>query len=168
MRIAMSASDLTIDQLMPNFSRIQETREEAKRVVRYSCTQTPSVSDVLNIVPMVFTIRISLGKLVRSQSTLLQRFMAADFTRGSQSDIGELAELIEHGVATGRDLLAETNKLGSEIRIWWRKPMREFAQQIEHLDSIAESLRLECEPGVTMLLVSAASRVVPDRRSSQR
>ena len=163
----MSAFDLTVDQLIPNVSRIQETREEAKRVVGYSCTQTPSVSDVLNIVPMVYKIRRRLGQLVKGQSILLQQFMAADFTGCSQRDFSDLAELIERGVANGNDLLAETSKLGSEIRIWWRKPMREFAQQIEHLDSIAESLRLECEPAVTMLLVSAASRVVPDRRSSQ-
>ena len=85
--------------------------------------------------------------------------MNLDFITAGLGQVKVVAEVIEETVANGRELLAETNKLGSEIRLWWRSPLQEFAQQIEHFDSIAESLRLECEPEVTMLLASAASRM---------
>lgn len=156
----MTTLDCTIDQL-------QETRKETGRVIEHSRKQAPRGSDVLYIVRGIFSIRRKWGRLVSDQSKSIQVLTAFDFTKKAINEIEELAESIESVVKCGRELLAETNGLGAEIRFWWRRPMQEFAEQIEHLDSIAESLRLECEPDVVMLLASAISNIASDPRSAQ-
>ncbi|HXB72541.1 MAG TPA: hypothetical protein VNY05_30165 [Candidatus Acidoferrales bacterium] len=157
----MITSDLTID-LIPSISLI---REETRGVIGYSRVQVPSVSDVLNIAYRTLKMRKKWQRLVTRQSATLQMLMTMDFTKGGSSRLKEIAESIEGAVTSGRELLAEANQLGAEIRFWWRSPLRQFAQQIEHFDSIAESLRLECEPEVTMLLARAASHIVAEPRS---
>ena len=157
----MSTSNITIGQLIPHVFRIQEeTREETERVIGYSRTQAPKASDVLNIAYRIFVIRRKWRELVSRQSTMVEILTSVDFTSVEPANLKEIAVSLEGAVASGRTLLNETSQLGSESRFWWRNYLRKFGQQIEHVDSIAESLRLECEPDAIRLLASAASRVV--------
>src|SRR5450756_1135992 len=113
----MITSYLTIDQLIPYVSRIrEETREETERVIGYSQAQAPSMSDVLNIVHRVFRIRRNWRQLVERQCAMLQRLLTTDFTNVELGHLKGIAESIEGGVGNGRELLADTNNLGSAIR----------------------------------------------------
>jgi|ERR1017187_9179747 hypothetical protein len=156
----MTTSDCTIDQLLPYYvSQIRDTREATERVIRYSKARSPSLSDLFNIFRGVITISIKWQRLTDRQCEILQRLTAFDFINSGQDELLGVVEAIDMAVTNGRDLLSDVNTLGSEIRIWWQRPMLKFAEQVEHLDSIAESLRIECDPEASLLLASAVSSI---------
>ena len=156
----MTTSDCTIDQLLPYYvSQIRDTREATERVIRYSKARSPSLSDLFNIFRGVITISIKWQRLTDRQCEILQRLTAFDFVNSGQDELLGVVEAIDMAVTNGRDLLSDVNTLGSEIRIWWQRPMLKFAEQVEHLDSIAESLRIECDPEASLLLASAVSSI---------
>jgi hypothetical protein len=149
-----------VGELRPPVYRIQR---ETERVVAYSRAEAPRIKDVLRIVQGIVRIKLMFRDAVSNQSKLLMRLTSFDFTTIGPNDIQGLASEIEGMVATGRYILSETDKLGSEIRIWWRPHLTAFAEQIEHFDSISESLRMECDSEATLLLAVAASGVGPKR-----
>jgi hypothetical protein len=117
------------------------------------------LSDLFNIFRGVITISIKWQRLTDRQCEILQRLTAFDFVNSGQDELLGVVEAIDMAVTNGRDLLSDVNTLGSEIRIWWQRPMLKFAEQVEHLDSIAESLRIECDPEASLLLASAVSSI---------
>jgi hypothetical protein len=62
-------------------------------------------------------------------------------------------------ISKDHELLTKANALGAEIRVWWSASLARLAEQVEHLDSIAESLHLAVDSEASALLALAAGEL---------
>jgi hypothetical protein len=143
---------LPFSQLAPVVSR---AKQETKRVVVCSQSQHAGKRTVWNIMRKTISLRGRFAGLVGKQSGLIDDLVERDFSRCSLAEIASCATSIESLVADERELLCMANKLGAEIRVWWRESLAQLTNQVDHLESIAQSLRMECDTDTTMLLAAA-------------
>jgi hypothetical protein len=136
----------------------EKARAEAERVATYSGAVRPSVGTTVKLAGMTFVVKWMLGSLAWQQSKLIKLYQSCDFTRYSDEEIASKAASLDRILGKERDVLNLANTLGAEIRIWWGASLRQLAEQIEHLDSIAESLHLECDREASLLLGLAAEQ----------
>jgi hypothetical protein len=136
----------------------EKARAETERVVSYSVTKRADMATVCKVAVRTVGLKWLLSGLVRHQEKLISACQQADFTRFSDEDLADLASSLQRMVAKERGLLAKANTLGAEIRGWWGESLLQLSQQVEHMDSIAESLHLECDPEASLLLAMAVEQ----------
>jgi hypothetical protein len=136
----------------------EKARTETERVARYSGASRADVVTVCKVAVATIGLKWLLGGLVRHQQKLIGIYQRCDFTRYRDQDLAELASSLYRIVEKERAVLAVANTLGAEIRIWWDASLRQLSQQVEHLDSIAESLHVECDPEASLLLAMAVEQ----------
>jgi hypothetical protein len=154
----MSAMALPISELGPV---VVKAKAETKRVVCYSKAETSKLTFGVawDTFAGVWHLRKQFSVLVEMQASLIRRLVVTDFTRFPMEELKSLATEIDDLLTDERYILAEANKLGSELRYWWTKSLLEMEQQVEHLDSIAESLHVECDPEASLLLAMAVEQL---------
>jgi hypothetical protein len=136
----------------------EKARAEAERVASYSGTVRPSLLITVKLAATTFVLKRMLGSLAWQQSKLIKLYQRCDFTRYSDEEIANKAAALDKIITKERDVLSLANTLGAEIRIWWGASLRQLAEQIEHLDSIAESLHLESDREASLLLGMAVEQ----------
>lgn len=132
---------------------------DTKRVATYSKGQE-GLRIVFQVIGRTFVLRHRFAQLSTRQEKLIDGLLAADFTRCKPEELSDFASSINVIVQSERKMLEEISDLGSEIRVWWSGPLRKLPEQIDHLDSIAESLILASDPECLSLLALAAKQVV--------
>ena len=136
----------------------EKARTETERVARYSGASRADVMTVCKVAVGTIGLKWLLGGLVRHQEKLISLYQGCDFTHYRDQDLADLASSLSKIVEKERAVINRANTLGAEIRVWWDASLRQLSQQVEYLDSIAESLHLECDPEASLLLAMAVEQ----------
>jgi hypothetical protein len=111
------------------------------------------------IVAKTAQLRGRYAHLVKKQETLIKALVTHDFTACSTKMMSEMAASLDDLVKDERDMLVDAARLHPGIRRWWQSSLLTLSEQVEHLDSIAESLRMETDPEAMALLSLALEQV---------
>lgn len=142
------------------FRVVGKAKDETRSVRECSYSEDAGLKDVFQIALGTIAVKRRLSQLTARQDSVLSYLTSCDFTGSTDGELQELAAAIQGIVSDEWAIVNDANALGSEVRVWWRDSLRRLAEQAEHLDSIAESLRLECSPEAPLLLSMAAEQVV--------
>jgi hypothetical protein len=137
----------------------EKARAETERVLTYSGTRPADFGTALKVATTTLVLKLLLGQLVRAQSRLISAYARADLNHFRSQDLAELATTLDKIISKDHELLTKANALGAEIRVWWSASLARLAEQVEHLDSIAESLHLAVDSEASALLALAAGEL---------
>jgi hypothetical protein len=98
-----------------------------------------------------------LRSLARHQRLLISAYQRVDFTHSTDEEIVRVARSLDKIVATARPVLDKLQTLGSRTLARWQPTIRELSAQVDHMDSMAGSLHLECDHEASLLLAVAAA-----------
>jgi hypothetical protein len=147
----MATLALPIRELGQSVGRAQA---ETERVIGYSRARE-SLRVTCQIIGKTLGLRVRFSNLAKRQDSLLQKLTDVDFARFDASAMVDLATSLDELVTGERDMLVMVESLGAEIRIWWRGSIERLTEQTDHLDSIAESLRVATDSECSALMALA-------------
>jgi hypothetical protein len=130
---------------------------KAASVAEYSKSKGDGFATVCKIAVLTIGLKLVFGFMVRRQGKIISRLVEHDFNSCSGAFIGEMAKAIDELVKEERSLLGHASEVGYELRAFW--PLGTLEAQVEHLDSIAESLYLASDPECVSLLSLAAEQM---------
>lgn len=136
----------------------EHARAETERVVQYSEATRADVATACKVMFRAFGLKWLLASLVRNQDKLISRYREYDFNRCTPEQLADVADSLESILTRERDLLTKANALGAEVRVWWGDSLWQLTEQVECLESIADSLRVACNDEATALLAIAAEQ----------
>src|SRR6266851_8746043 len=145
----MAALALPFDQVMPI---VREAEAQTRRVVVCSKAKLATWNKVAASARNTIALKFQFANLVRTQEDLIAKLVDFDFPSEQAGRIKHIAECIDVLITNDKNLLRDANKLGTELRVWWNTSLVKLAQQVEHLDSISESLHLECDEEGSLLM----------------
>jgi len=151
----MAALALPISELTPV---VFDAKERTKCVVTYSRAAVADFTVTCHIIGKTIGLRHRFSRLVTRQAKLLDNLVEHDFNSCSVDKLQGLAASIDQLVADERELLGYVDKLGSEIRVWWNTSLITLIGQVEHLELIADSLRVACDDEASTLLAMAVQQ----------
>lgn len=134
-----------------------EAKPKTACVAKISKSNGKGFATVCKIAALTLGLKFLLGRLARWQGSIIASLVKEDFNSYSSESLTELAKSIDQMVADEREALEHAYDLGYELRAFW--PLDTLQEQIEHLDSIAESLHLAADPEGTALLSLAVEQV---------
>jgi hypothetical protein len=136
----------------------EKAQAETERVVRYSGATRADVLTACKVLAATVCLKWLFSGLVRSQDKLIHMYQTGDLTQLSDEQVLGLTRSLRVIANRDREVLAKASTLGVGTRVWWDASLRRIAQQSEHLDSIAESLEVDCDPEASLLLAMALDR----------
>jgi hypothetical protein len=148
----MAALALPFDQVMPI---VREAEAQTRRVVVCSKARLATWNRVAVSASKTIALKFKFANLVHTQEDLIAKLVDFDFSAVPEDRIKHVAGCIDELIANEKDLLRDANKLGIELRVWWNTSLVRLAQQVEHLDSISESLHLEFDEQAPILMAAA-------------
>ncbi len=148
----MSALALPICELMP---MVGEAKARTKGVVVCSRAERADTRTAWRVARKTIGLKFELADLARRQEQLITKLVESQFSSAPVEVIRDVAVSVDALVASEKDLLRSTKELGTEIRVWWNASLLKLTNQIEHLDSISESLHLECDEQAPILMAAA-------------
>lgn len=155
----MATMALPIRELERSVSiNAEKARAETERVATYSGSPRPSMGTICKIAVTSVMLKWLFNTLVKTQDKLIKLYQETDVTHVSDESLTELARNLRRIVEEDREILAKANALGAEVRVMWDASLRRIADQVEHLDSIAEALEVECDPEASLLLAMVADQ----------
>ena len=135
-----------------------KARAETECVVFYSRARviSPSIGVRIKLGLTASLLKWLLHRLAGSQGMLIRAYQAIDFTSCSNQEITRVAKSLDGVVESGRSTLDRLQTLGPRAHAWLGSSLlAQLGQQIEHLDSIAESLHLAADAEGTALMAMA-------------
>lgn len=106
-----------------------------------------------------FVIKFRLYRLVNRQRALIEKLVDTNFTIRPKEEIRDIVIRIDELVCYEREVLADSQKLGMVTRFLWNESLVKLGTQVEHLDSISESLHLALDDKTTSLMAMALEEV---------
>jgi hypothetical protein len=152
----MSTLELPITDLSP---LVGKAKDGTRLVKECSYAEEASLQAVWRIALGTIAVKRRLSQLTAKQHSFLAALTSIDFTHCTDDQLKELASAIQGIVADERAIVNDARTLGSEVRLWWQNSLHTLLEQAEHLDSIAESLWLECDTEAPLLLSMTAMQV---------
>ncbi len=149
----MATLVLPISELEP---AVIEAKAETDRVVSWSRSSVADIGVAFQIYSKAFALRLKFSRLVTRQGGLLSSLVDKKFSDIPREELRDLALRIDRLVTDERELLEEVHSVGSEVRVLWTSSLQKLSEQVEHLDSISESLHMESEAEGSLLLTVAA------------
>ncbi len=148
----MATLTLPISELSPV---VFAAKEQTECVVSYSKAVVADFATACAIITKTLSLRSKFSRLVTRQAKLIDSLVERDFNSSPTGELLSLAVSIDDLVADERALLSLVGELGSEIRVWWNTSLIALSEQVEHLDSLAESLHLASDDEASSLLAFA-------------
>ena len=145
----------------------KKAKAETERVVRYSEAPRADISTAVKLLAASVCLKWLFSALVRSQDRLIRIHQLSDLTQMSDEQMIQLARRLREFADTDRELVSKASRLGAETRVWWDASLHRIAEQAEHLDSLAESLELECDPEASTLLGMVLDQFTAKDRKAQ-
>jgi len=145
--------------------------DELEQSVHLACVETECVASrstqqeavnfdvVWQIIRKTVHLKFKFADLVRMEQRLINGLIERDFSEWSTNELTELATKIDAIVDGQREILRDVNRLGSITRFWWGKSVIKLADQAEHLESIAASLRMSADSDCEELLAFAVAEI---------
>jgi hypothetical protein len=134
-----------------------KARAETECVAFYSQARAirPGIGMTFKLACAATILKFMLRSLARHQRMLIRAYQGMDFTRFSDQDVLTLATSLDKIVENGRTVVAKLRTFGPRGQALWGSTLPQLAEQIEHLDSISESLHLAADPEGTALMAMA-------------
>jgi len=134
----------------------EKARAETECVVIYSRARAirPSVRTTFKLGVTAAMLKFMFSSLARSQRKLISAYQEVNFTGLSDEEIVRMASSLDKIVEKERHVLALAKTLG-RAQTWWAASLRELSEQVEHMASISESLRVEGDTEASTLLAMA-------------
>jgi hypothetical protein len=140
---------LQLNQLVP---LVSEATEQTRRVFDRPITGPEKLTGWRLMLSTLAAER-SLAELARKQGVILTALAANNFVIMPKTEIRNLAEKIDSLIADERSLFRLLHEPA-----WWCPSVARLSRQVEHLDSIAESLHWECDDEASALLGMAVEQ----------
>lgn len=148
----MTTMAIPISVLEPVIAETEKAQADTKTVVSESGAAVANFSLVVRLAAKTLGLRHRFANLAKKQGDLITDLAGRDYANAELSVLSKLASDIDSLVADERELLEDANSLGAPIRVWWGESLSILASQVEHLDSIAESLHAAADPESTALM----------------
>lgn len=141
-----------------------KARAETECVVFYSRARAiqPSITTTFKLGVASALLKLMLRSLVRHQRTLIAVYQETDFTLYSKAEISRAATSLDTMVENGRSVLEKLAKSGPRARALWGSSLPQLADQLEHLESIAQSLHVAADREASLLLGLALRQMAAD------
>jgi len=135
----------------------EKARAETDCVAFYSRARviSPSISVTIKLSLTAALLQWLLRRLIGSQRMLIKAYQRIDFAHCTDEEIARIATSLSGLVERGRSILTKLDSLGPRAHAWFGAVMSQLGEQLEHLDSIAESLHLAMDDEETALLAMA-------------
>lgn len=157
----MATMALPIRELELSVSvRTEKARAETEWVVFYAHARAmrPSIGLTLKYGFYTTMLKWLLAGLVRSQRSIIKLYQTSDFAPYSNEEILRVAKSLDGVVERGRPILCKLQALGPRAHAWLGPAvLAQLGQQLEHMDSIAESLHLAADAEGTALMAMAVA-----------
>jgi len=156
----MATMALPFSELAPVIVEAERAQADTRCVVSCSGSTVADFSTVWQVFQKTISLKFRFAHLVNRQARLIEKLLVREFSDISAGELRCLASKIDELLADERDLLKNAETLGVQIRVWWASSLLKLADQVEHLDSISESLHLAADPEGTALMAIAAEQLV--------
>jgi hypothetical protein len=135
----------------------ERAKPKAACVAKISKSRGKGFVTVCKIAGLTMGLKFVLTTVAKSQTKLITSLTDYDFNACDAASLEDLAKSIDKLVSDERDALDQISQLGYELRAFW--PLDTLQTQVEHLDSIAESLHVAADPAGMALLAFAVEQV---------
>lgn len=141
-------------------SEAREASQETRSVLaRSKSAENVDLSLLFQAAYQTFVLKFKLHKLVTRQQAVIENLVNTDFTAPPKEKIRNIVARIDELVCYEREVLDDSQKLGMVTRFLWNESLIKLGNQVEHLDSISESLHLALDDKTTALMVMALEEV---------
>lgn len=151
----MATMAFPISQLAAVVAEAEQAQWYTRYIVCTSGSPEATPRNVYLVIRGTLGIRGRLSHLVTLQTQILNDLVGRDFVSGSPAELLSLAEKIDTLVEHEREMLRDANSLGVAIRVWWQKSLLKLSDQVEHFDSISESLHAAADTATIALMAMA-------------
>jgi hypothetical protein len=141
-----------------------KARAETECVVFYSQARaiSPGIATTLKFVCAATLMKLMLSSLARNQRLLISAYQKIDFTRYGNEELGKAAASLERIIECGRPVLEKLGEFGPRAQRLWGSSLSQLAEQLDHFESIAASLRVAADPEASLLLGLAVRQMAAD------
>jgi hypothetical protein len=156
----MTAGCITYEELESRANEAREARLETRSVVaRSKSTDRVNLGLLIQAAYRTFSLKFKLRILTSRQQTVIEKLVGADFTHCPKEEIRDIGDRIDELVRYERGVLEDSQKLGMVTRFLWNASLAKLGNQVEHLDSISESLHVALDDRTTALMAMALEEV---------
>ena len=113
-------------------------------------------------------LKFMLGSLSRHQRLLIRAYQDTNFNRFSGDEIVKWAERLEKIVCRGRPTIEKLEKFGPKTKKLWGNVLSDLAEQLDHMESIANSLRCAINPEVVLLMAAAVDHMADSAEGDKK
>jgi hypothetical protein len=153
----MTAGCITFDELE---YEARQARWETRSVVeRSKSTERVDIGLLSQAAYQTLTLKYTLYRLSSRQEAVIEKLINTDFTAQPKEKTGDIAARIDELVSYEREVLENAQKLGMVTRFLWDTQLIKLGSQVEHLDSISESLHVALDDKTTALMAIALEEV---------
>jgi hypothetical protein len=141
----------------------EKARAETECVVFYS--EARSVDPLRMTVKLGFTalvLKFMLSSLARHQRALIRAYQQIDFGNYSADELIKWAEPLQKLAERGRPVLRQLEPFGPRGQKLWGSVLSDLSEQLDHFESIAQSLRSAADPETSLLMGIAVRHMAAD------
>ena len=113
-------------------------------------------------------LKFMLGSLSRHQRLLIRAYQDTNFNRFSGDEIVKWAERLEKIVCRGRPTIEKLEKFGPKTKKLWGNVLSDLAEQLDHMESIANSLRCAINPEVALSMAAAVDHMADSAEGDKK
>jgi len=138
-----------------------KARAETECVVFYSQARrtSPSFAMTFKLALAIAFLKFMLRSLAQHQKKLIRAYQETDFTRFSNEDLLSICESLEKIVEQARPVLSRLADLGPRGQSWLGTTLPQLEEQVGHLYSISQSLRVATDPEASVLMAVAVQHM---------
>jgi hypothetical protein len=153
----MTAGCITFDELE---YEARQARWETRSVVeRSKSMERVNIGLLSQAAYQALILKHKLSRLANRQGAVIEKLVETDFTAQPKEKIRDNVARIDELVSYEREVLENAQKLGMVTRFLWDAQLIKLGSQVEHLDSISESLHVALDDNTTALMAIALEEV---------
>lgn len=137
----------------------EKARADTECVAKCSKSSRPDLRIGVKIAWKTLRLAIRFAVLVDRQDKFIALLVGQDLNTSDRKALAQLASFLEGLARKEREILDDAADLGAEIRLWWAPSLRKLTRQVDHIDSIIESLCVAVDPESTALLAFAVEQL---------
>ncbi len=141
-----------------------KARAETECVVFYSRARAncPTLGMTFKLACAATLMKFMLSSIARNQKMLISAYQKIDFTCYNNEELGKSAASLERISECGRPVLEKLEEFGPRAQRLWGSSLSQLAEQLDHLESIAASLRVAADPEASLLMGLAVQQMAAD------
>jgi hypothetical protein len=137
-----------------------KARAEAECVVFYSQARaTGPVRMTVKLGVTALLLKFILARMARHQRLLIRALQDTDLSHCKREDLMKLAESLDHIAEGGRPIMSKLGHFGPRGHKLWNSSLLQLDEQLDHLGSIATSLRSAADPETSLLMGLAVAEM---------